>query len=469
VRAEDGFDAVVVGAGIAGLSAACHLARAGRRVALLEAGEAAGGLCRTVRIGGAKWELSLYGLRGEAEGGPLAELLEGLGLAGELSFRRFPRACVVRIAGRELPIGRDREETLSAAERIEPGGAAKLRGLLERIDAFRPARDYAALGGSVFAGAAAGLGPLLRAAVSAPLFVGLGLPPERASAWFSFLKYRLLLSGGVSLPEGGAEALSGAFLRRFLADGGTFVPGARVDSVRPSPDGGGLASSGGRSWRGRALVLAVDATTSLGWLAGRLPPGFLRKAEALRPSLPATVLFCEASPSFAQGVGLDRAPQSILLGTADLSGHYALLRRGGTPSREEVAGFASSPPEPEPAGAGIRPVSAFLPSPAGPDGGRDAGVDPAGRLHAVPELPAGAVRVAGAWTPGDFRRRTGNAGGAWCGWEMGPERYGRMRIPQRLPLAGVWLAGHWTDPGPSVLNAAMSGRAAAAGILSGSG
>ena len=48
---------------------------------------------------------------------------------------------------------------------------------------------------------------------------------------------------------------------------------------------------------------------------------------------------------------------------------------------------------------------------------------------------------------------------------MGPERYGPGRVPAKLPIPGVYLAGHWTDPGPSLLNAALSGRAAALKIL----
>ncbi len=57
-----------------------------------------------------------------------------------------------------------------------------------------------------------------------------------------------------------------------------------------------------------------------------------------------------------------------------------------------------------------------------------------------------------------------NRDGAFCGWEMGPERYHRARLPQKL-LPGFYLAGHWVDPGPSLLNAALSGRRAALTIL----
>jgi len=45
-------DAVIVGAGIAGLAAARHLSRAGREVVVLESGERVGGRMQTDRVDG---------------------------------------------------------------------------------------------------------------------------------------------------------------------------------------------------------------------------------------------------------------------------------------------------------------------------------------------------------------------------------------------------------------------------------
>jgi phytoene dehydrogenase-like protein len=50
-------DAIILGAGPAGLGAALALARDGQRVVLVEAGAEVGGLCRTIRRGELAYDL----------------------------------------------------------------------------------------------------------------------------------------------------------------------------------------------------------------------------------------------------------------------------------------------------------------------------------------------------------------------------------------------------------------------------
>ncbi|HWR98355.1 MAG TPA: FAD-dependent oxidoreductase [Candidatus Methanoperedens sp.] len=462
------FDAVVVGAGVAGLTAACFLARARRSVALLEAAAAVGGLCRTVRAGGFSWDLSLYSLRGCGPGGPFAVLLEELGIAQQLPLLHAPTSYLVRVDGNEFPITTARDEMLDAADRLASGGADRLGRFLERIFAFDPVRDYGALSRLTFAetATAAGIGGRLLTALAAPLMISLGLPPERASAYFAFLKYRLILAGGASRPEGGAAALVRALGSSFASAGGALFPGARVEAVAVAADGSWRVTTAGATFVGNAVVLAVDATTALGWLAPALPERLLAKPARLTPALSASLLFCSAPGAALHGAGLARAPQVITVRDPDLAAVYRRLREGDAGAADGIVGVTSPaawrlPPAPDQA----LPLSAFFLAPCRA-GVVDAG---AGELldrlrRALPGLPGGLVAHV-SWGPNELAARTGNRGGSFCGWEMGPERYGGARIPARLPLPGVHLAGHWTDPGPSVLNAMLSGRNAARAIL----
>lgn len=462
------YDAVVVGAGVAGLTAACFLARAGRSVALVEADAGSGGLCRTVRAGGLAWDSSLYSLRGCGPGGPFTALLEELGIAQRLVLRHTQTSYLVKLGAAELPITTARDTMLDAADRLEPGGADKLGPFLERIQAFSPVRDYGELGRRSFAEAAAasGIGKSLLAALAAPLMISLGLPPQRVSAYFAFLKYRLILAGGASYPEGGAESLVRALEELFVASGGSLFPGVRVDAVALESDGAKRVVSKTRSFSAAALVLAVDATTALMWLAPALPERFVSRPGLLTPALSAELLFCSAPGAALCAIGLERAPQVIEVREPDLLRLYESLRKGSEAAGEGIVGLTSPAawrlPVPH---NEMQPLSVFFLAPLRQGGGDPGAAELLDRLRrAVPGLPAETAACA-AWGPRELALRTGNRDGSFCGWEMGPERYGPGRIPAKLPIPGVHLAGHWTDPGPSLLNAALSGRAAALKII----
>lgn len=462
------YDAVVVGGGVAGLTAACFLARAGRRVALVEADAEVGGLCRTVHAGGLAWDLSLYSLRGCGPGGPFTALLEELGVARHLPMRHADTSYLVRLGAEEFPFTTARDEMLEAADRLEPAGADRLGRFLERIHAFNPVRDYGALGRLTFAEAAAssGIGERLLAALAAPLMISLGLPPQRVSAYFSFLKYRLILGEGGWYPEGGAESLVRALEELFVSSGGSLYPGVRVDAVALDPDGAKRVVAAQRTFIADQLVLAIDATTALEWLAPALPERFRSKPGLLTPALSAELLFCKAPGTTLNLAGLGRAPQVIVVREPDLAAVYRSLREGKADTADGIVGLTSPAAWHHPVPTDeLQPLSAFFLAPS-----RRADGDPGAaallkRLRrTVPGLPV-SVTACASWGPRELAARTGNRGGSFCGWEMGPERYGPGRIPAKIPLPGVYLAGHWTDPGPSLLNAALSGRTAALKIL----
>ncbi len=61
-------------------------------------------------------------------------------------------------------------------------------------------------------------------------------------------------------------------------------------------------------------------------------------------------------------------------------------------------------------------------------------------------------------TPLTFERYTGNKRGSFIGWDLTPETF-MMRMSKTLPgLQNFYLAGHWVEPGGGLPTAALSGR-----------
>jgi protoporphyrinogen/coproporphyrinogen III oxidase len=257
---------VVVGAGLAGLSAAWQLRRAGADVTVLESERRAGGVVVTERRDGFV-----------VEGGPdswlasepdISDLARELGLNGRLVKQSA--------AGSRLWNGK-------ALERLEEGEAAALLGIHARPESLRAGFSTFAAGmGELTESLAAGLGERLRT----PLGVS-GLTPGR-SGW------RLAVTGGavveaeavvLALPAYAAARLletAGAWGARALAEV-VYFPSLtvslayRVEQVGKKLEGTGYVARPGTGASVRAVTYASQK------FPGRSPLGHLLFRAFLGP------------------------------------------------------------------------------------------------------------------------------------------------------------------------------------------
>jgi phytoene dehydrogenase-like protein len=82
---------VVVGSGLAGLTAAAYLVRAGHQVTVYEQYSEIGGVTATLRQGGFGWDLGPLLLEGMGPGEPAGEVLAELGVANQVPLAREDR------------------------------------------------------------------------------------------------------------------------------------------------------------------------------------------------------------------------------------------------------------------------------------------------------------------------------------------------------------------------------------------
>jgi all-trans-retinol 13,14-reductase len=125
------YDYVIVGSGMAGLTVGSLLANSGRRVLILEAHDTPGGYAHTFPMGDYRFCAQVHYIFHCGEGEVIHRLLDQLGIADEVTFRRLD------------PEGF--EHVVIAGERFRiPSGLAKFRErLIQRFpEAKRPLRRY---------------------------------------------------------------------------------------------------------------------------------------------------------------------------------------------------------------------------------------------------------------------------------------------------------------------------------------
>ncbi len=476
---------VVIGAGLGGLSAAVHLAAAGRQVSVVEALDEPGGCCGTARVGAYRFDtgpsvLTMPGVLAEIFGAAGQELRHWLPLR-----RLDPSYRMVFVDGSRLDVLPEREAMLEQVRTVcgpaETARYERYRRVLDElfrvewpafIDAdmtrlrglARPAAllRLAALGGfrRLDRLAARHLTDprLIRAHTFQALYVGLS--PQRALGIYAVIAHMDTV-GGVYFPErGGMHAIPAAMAALLDKLGASIRYGVRASEVETDGDGvtGVLLEDGERLPAGQ-VVVACDRLA-----ARRLLPALADDWRLRRP---------RHSPScLVTHVGLDRsmtdqAHHTLHFGQAWRETFTALAE--GRPQPDPSLLVTCPAPDGEAAPGGHATLSVLEPAPnlRTADWGRLRPELEARLLGRMAELgygdladaprlvldpPAWAARGHSAGTPFALDHRFTQT--AW----LRPSAVAR-RVP------GLHFAGMYTAPGVGVPPVLISGRLAAERIL----
>jgi phytoene desaturase len=476
-------EVVVVGAGLAGLAAALHLAGRGRAVTVVERADAPGGRAGRIDVGEYRIDTGPTVL---TMPDVIEDTLAAVGetVAGRLDLVRLDPAYRAMFAdGSELDVHTDADAMADAVTRFagpaEADGYRRLRAWLTGLYQAEFGRFIASnvdsplsLAGPALARLAA-MGAFRRLDPAIGRFVHderlrrvftfqslyAGQAPQRALALYAVIAYMDTVAG-VYFPHGGMRALPDALAAAAAAAGVTFRYGSPVTGLeRAGPRVQAVRTARGERIGCDAVVLATELATAYE-LLGRAP----RRPVALRPSPSAVVVHVGARRQWPAA-----AHHTIAFGGAWRDTFREIIDAGRLMSDPSLLVTRPTATDPGLAPPGRDLLYILAPAPnlaAGAvDWGTTAG-DYAGRLisavagRVLPSLGAEAeiLRVV---TPADWARRGLVAGTpfsyAHTFWQTGPFR------PANLPrgVDNAVLAGCGTVPGVGVPTALISGRLAA--------
>ena len=510
------YDHVIVGAGHNGLVCATYLARAGRKVLVLEAAERAGGAAVTrefapgFQVSACAHLLHLMpaplmrelGLQGQ--GLVLADNLATTALADDGQHLTFGagdnnavvkaspddarallawRALLTRFAQALHPVlaqtpprlgtdaWRDRLALLGIGWRIRRLGRHDMRELL-RIGGM-PVHDLLEDRFSL---------PLLKGALALDAVLGTNLGPRSPGTVVSLL-YRLAASQGsdaLALPRGGLGAFSEALANAARAAGAEIRVAAPVARIRVAADrANGVVLAGGEEIGAGSVISSADPkTTFLGLLgAEHLDAGFVRRVTQVR-TRGMTAKLHLALAHLPRFTGLTEAALRGRLVVAPSSDYieraynHAKYQEYSERPMLEVTIPTLSDPSMAPSGKHVMSVVVQY-APYTVKGGWDTQRQAfteriLDTLSAYAPTLRDEVESAELLTPPDIERQFRINGGHWHHAELSLDQFMMVRpVPgagqYQTPLAGLYLCGAGCHPGGGVMG--LAGRNAARQVM----
>ncbi len=314
---QEHADAVVIGAGLAGLSAAAYLAKAGRRVVVLEHHSVPGGYAHEFKRRGYRFDVALHALDGAGPGGWLHPILDDLGVLDTVPLNRLDPLYALRVPDFEMAVPADLNEyrnQLVAMFPAEQGGIDSLIGAMRDVarDVGTYSRDraagvkvpqmempqrYPAMATAFMSSwadfMAAHVSDRQLQAVFSVLWGYLGLPPSQLSAGLYAMAWTSYHVNGGYYPIGGSQAISRAIERTILDHGGEVRYRQTVTKIEVA-DGRAVGVETDRGLRISAdLVVSNAGPGVVVEMVGRehFPDEYLQRVDADRPAVSNLVVY----------------------------------------------------------------------------------------------------------------------------------------------------------------------------------
>ncbi len=229
---DNGYDVVIIGAGMSGLVCGCYLAKAGMKVLIAEQHHKPGGYCTSFKRKNSIFDAAAHSFGSYRENGIVRKIFSDLEIDKRVRITRYNPSDIIRTPDHEVVFGSDIDETIKSFQMSFPDESNSFEEFF-RFIMNADAKYFARMRRWTFK-------DLLdkhfhnekvKAILSFPVFGNGGLPPSLMSAYVGTTIFKEFLLDGGYYPEGGMQALPDAFAERFKELGGELRLSSLVKQI----------------------------------------------------------------------------------------------------------------------------------------------------------------------------------------------------------------------------------------------
>lgn len=495
-RLNGHYEAIVVGGGIGGLSTALCLARAGRKVLVLEKNDSPGGNCSARKMGDYMFDLAVHQLTGVEGEGQCGGVLKDYDVLKELKFARIDPFLVLDFPDRsyslpgswdglrnalvkDFPEEQDSIDKLMRkmevlkqdaliAQKILYGGNGVVNDLLDKAV---PTSKWLSFPVSVLSMLVDGeisaerlfkrylKNDRLRAVATAA-WPYLGVPPSQLSGMMM-----AFLFGGQHMektfyPVGSSQKIADTFVSSIEAHGGTVALGAAVKKiVVTNGRASGVELEDGTKVTSNYVVCNAPAEYAYRELlddgAGRQK--VLGKMKEMTKSVGPFKVYLGLDFDVSKA-GLEKH-EYLMYDTYDHDETFAKMK-AGYPSALSCYSPTQADPSLAPDGHSTVILTTMFPWQTTRDWRTHEAViaeEMIDRLEKrIPDVRKH-IKVQKTLTPEKLRSHTNTTEGAMYGWANTIQQVLIKRLPNKSPIRDFFHVGHWSQPGTGVTTCIISG------------
>jgi prolycopene isomerase len=485
------FDVVVIGAGLGGLTVAGYLAKAGKKVLVLEHHTVPGGYAQEFRRGKYRFDVALHALDGAAPGGWAYDHLKNLEVLDQVHFHRIDPFYKVSYPRHDITVYADVVKYEAELVRNFPNERENIHALIaDMVETYWQTRRFGAedeLGIRAPIEQALGLFPKMIAAMSmswdeymnqfthdeelktvlSTLWGYFGLPPKRLTAATFIFPWCSYMLSGAFYPEGGSFAISRALEKTVKKFGGEIRYKQTVNRIEVK-DGRAVAVETEKGLRVEADVIISNANSpdTLLKFVGRehLPAEYAQRIEEGKPAMSNLVVYLGLDTDL-RNEGWNDHERFVPRGYDIEAGYEAAMRGDFANAGLAITYYGIADPECAPEGGSI--LNLF--SPAGWNSDNQWGTG--GNLEKYSDNPQyNELKTAAAnilldraeefipnlrkhikymeiATPLTNWRYSRNTGGSIYGTDQNVGNTHINRLPIKTPISNLFLTGAWTFGG----------------------